>query len=88
MTRNKSHSKRRLPSTNHVYRSDEGRWGCLTSGDRWDFYFLRKKVEKNVDEEDCVTGYELFEMVDVKADSEEGLSTVMGTYHRRIRLNV
>jgi len=44
--------------------------------------------EKNVDEEDCVTGYELFEMVDVKADSEEGLSKVMGTYHRRIRLNV
>jgi hypothetical protein len=86
--RNKSHSKRRLPSTNYVYRSDEGRWGCLTSGDRWDFYFLRKKVEKNVDEEDCVVGYELFELVDVKAHGEDGMSKVMGTYHRRIRLNV
>jgi len=54
-----------------MYRSDEGRWGCLTSGD---FYFLRKKVN----EEDGVVGYELFELEDIKAHDEDGMSKVMG----------
>ena len=64
-----------------MYRSDEGRWGCLTSGDRWDFYFFHKKVEENEYAEDCVIGYELYELVDVKAQGEDGMSRVMGTYH-------
>ena len=69
--------------TNYLYRSEEGRWGCLTSGDCWDFYFLRKRVEKNVDGEDGVA-YDLFELVDVKATGENGMRKVMGTcYHQK-----
>jgi len=52
--------------------------GCLTTGDRWDFYYLRKKIQNNSDGEDIITGYDLFELSDVKADGEEGMSKVMG----------
>ena len=69
--------------TNYVYRSDEGRWGCLTSGDRWDFYFLRKRVEQNADGEDVVVAYDLFELVDVKANGKNGMHEVMGTYYHQ-----
>lgn len=60
-------------------RSDEGRWGCLTTGDRWDFYYLRKRTGKTADGENIITGYDYFELTDVKANSEEGSSKVIGT---------
>ena len=36
-------------------------------------------MEKNSDGEDVLAGYDLFDLTDVKADGEEGMSTVMGT---------
>lgn len=61
-----------------IIRSDGGRWGCLTTGDRWEFYFLRKKIEQNSDGEEVIIGYDLFSSTEVKTDEEEGMRTVMG----------
>ena len=67
-----------------MIRSEEGRWGCLTTGEQWDFYFLRKNIQKGLDEEDIIAGYDLFELVDVKATGENGLARVIGTVPNRI----
>ena len=35
-------------------------------------------MEKNADEEDVLVGYDLFDLRDVRADGDEGMSRVMG----------
>ena len=52
--------------------------GCLTTGDLWDFYFLRQRVNKNADDEDVSVGYDLLELTDVTIHGEDGISNVMG----------
>ena len=59
-------------------RSKEGRWECLTTGDRCDFYFLRKVG--HADDPDKLYGYNLYHLTDLKARTDEEIRNIMGTF--------
>jgi hypothetical protein len=50
----------------------------LTTGDQWDFHFLRRKAGKDSSGEDKISGYELFELRDAQYSSDDGVIKVMG----------
>ena len=67
-----------------IIRSDDGRWGCLTNGERWDFYYLRKRTAQTTTGESMITGYDCFELTEVNANGDDGLSRVMGTVYEEV----
>lgn len=67
-----------------IIRSDEGRWGCLTHGERCDFYYLRKRTAQTTAGESMITGYDCFELTEVNANGDDGLSIVMGTVYEEV----
>lgn len=59
----------------------EGRWGCLATGQRWDFYFLRKRTTTDSAGNLDIIGFDLFETTDIMAVGQDGAAKVMGTWH-------
>jgi len=58
-----------------MIRSPEDRWGCLTTGTRWSFYFLCPIKSLDTGETE---GYQLFASPEMTSDEEEGVYMVMG----------
>jgi len=64
-----------------IARSEEGRWGCLTTGDRWNFYYIQKKMKTMKSGRKKLVGYRLYDLVDVKAVTDTEMHNIMGNIH-------
>jgi hypothetical protein len=63
--------------------TSEGRWGCLTNGQRWSFYYLEKVYGINEEGEKVVEGVNRYDLVNLETKDTEGISRIMGSICER-----